>query len=133
MSQENVEVVRRGWAAWERGDMATALADHSEDIIVTRAAPLPDVVAYHGRDGMMQMLADWVEQFDEFQMTGAEFKDANDSQVVVRVHQQARGKHSGAPIEADFWFAYTPREGQSVRWDIYASEAQALKAVGLAE
>jgi ketosteroid isomerase-like protein len=133
MSQENVEILQRGWAAWERGDMATALADHREDIVVTRVAPLPDAVAYHGRDGMMRMLADWVEQFDEFEMAGVESKDANDSQVVVRVHQKARGKHSGVPIEADFWWVCTLREGQSVRWDIYANEAQALRAVGLAK
>jgi ketosteroid isomerase-like protein len=133
MSQENVETVRRGWAAWERGDLAAALAESSEDIVVARVAPLPDVVAYHGRDGLMQMLADWVEQFDGFEMTAADFRDANDSQVVARVHQRARGKHSGAPIEADFWFVFTLRGGQMVRWDIYVSEAQALKAVGLEE
>ena len=133
MSQENVEIIRQGWAAWERGDVATALAYMSEDIVVTRVAPMPDVASYHGTAGALQMLADWVEQFDEFEMTGEEFTDANDSQVVVRVHQRARGKKSRVPIEADFWFVCTLRGGKSARWDIYASEAQALEAVGLSE
>jgi ketosteroid isomerase-like protein len=133
MSQENVEVVRRAWAAWERGDQAAALAAMHEDIVATRVAPMPDPVSYQGTQGILQMLADWVAQFEEFQMSAVEFTDCSDSQLLVRVHQSAIGTHSGAPIEADFWLVHTMRDGKIMRWDIYGSEAQAFQAMGLSE
>jgi ketosteroid isomerase-like protein len=132
VSPENVEIAQQAWAAWGRGDRAAALAAFDDDVVATRIAPMPDVRLYRGPQGLLQMLADWVEQFGEFQMSAVEFTDCNDSQLVVRVHQSATGVHSGAPIEADFWFVHTMRDGKIVRWDIYGNEAQALKAVGLA-
>jgi ketosteroid isomerase-like protein len=109
------------------------LPPSDEDFVATRVSPMPDVVPYHGREGMLQMLADWVEGFDEFDMSPEEFIDANDSQIVVRVHQHAVGAKSGVPIESDFLMVYTMRDQKTVRLDIYGSEAQALKAVGLVE
>jgi ketosteroid isomerase-like protein len=92
---------------------------------------MPDVVPYHGREGLLQMFADWVEGFNEFELTAEEFTDAGDTHVVVRVHQHALGARSGVPIEADFWMVQAIRDGKLVRLDIYGSEAQALDAVGL--
>jgi hypothetical protein len=37
--------------------------------------------------------------YDEFTMAPDELIDANDHQVIVRVHQTARGAQSGAPID----------------------------------
>ena len=33
---------------------------------------MPDVVPYYGREGMVQMLADWIDGFAEFQLTAEE-------------------------------------------------------------
>jgi len=133
MSQENVEAVRGGWDAWLRGEISEALTYFDDDVVATRVAPMPDVTSYHGREGLLQILADWVEGFDDFQMSTEEFIDANDEQVVVRVHQRAVGVQSRAPIEADFWFVHTLRNRRGIRVDIYGSKSQALKAVGLEE
>jgi hypothetical protein len=92
---------------------------------------MPDAVPYHGPEGLLRILADWTQELDEFTMTPEHFLDANEEQVVVRLHQQAVGAQSRVPIEADFWFVHTLRSRKLLRIDIYASEAQALKAVGL--
>ena len=133
MSEENVEILRRADDAFQRGDLSAALADTDENVVASRVGPLPDLTAYHGREGMTQMLLDWVEGFDEFAMTAEEFIDANDDQVIVRIHQTATGTQSGAPIEADFWFLYTFSGRSVVRLDIFARKAQALEAAGLSE
>ena len=133
MSQENVEVVRRGYRAFLRGEREAAFGEFANDCVSTRVAPMPDVVPYHGPEGVLQMLADWTDGFDEFEMQPEEFMDANDEQVLVRIHQCAVGAQSGARIEADFWFVHTMRDGKIVRLDIYATASQALKAVGLEE
>ncbi len=77
------------------------------------------------------MIAEWVEDFEEFTATPEEYIDANDHQVVVRVHQKAVGSQSGAPIEADFWFVHTLSDGKITRLDMFASKAQAFEAAGL--
>src|SRR2546425_8695699 len=88
MSQANVEIVRRAWRAYEDGDLPTALADIDRDFVATRVPPMPDVMPYYGREGMMQMLADWIEDFSEFNLAAEEFVDANPEHVVVRIHQR---------------------------------------------
>jgi ketosteroid isomerase-like protein len=133
MSQENVEILRRGFEAFVRGDFDNALADVHEDFVATRVAPMPDITPYYGPEGLMQIFVDWTADFDEFEMSPEEFIDANAEQVVIRQRQRAVGARSGVPIEAEFWFVNTMRERKLLRLEIYASEAQALKAVGLAE
>jgi ketosteroid isomerase-like protein len=133
MSQENVQIVKRGYRAFGGADPKAALADVAEDFVATRVAPMPDVTPYRGPHGLLRILSDWTAGFAAFEMSPEEFIDANADQVVVRLHQRAVGAHSGVPIEADFWFVHTMRDRKLVRMEIYASQSQALKAVGLAE
>jgi ketosteroid isomerase-like protein len=130
MSQENVEIVRGTYAAFERGDISAALDDAAPDLVTYRADP--EAATWHGPEGFLQALADWTEGFDHFSAKAEEFIEAGD-RVIVRVHQRASGKSSGAPVEADFWFVHTLIEGKVTRLDMFASEAPALEAAGLSE
>lgn len=69
MSQENVEILRRGFEAFVRGDFDSALADVHEDFVATRVAPMPDITPYYGPEGLMQIFVDWTADFDEFEMS----------------------------------------------------------------
>jgi ketosteroid isomerase-like protein len=131
MSQRNVEVVRRGYEAYARGDLDALLEDVDSGMITYR--PDPDGAMFNGREGFVAAIAEWVEEFVEFTITPEEFIDANDHQVIVRVHQTAVGKHSGAPIEGRFWFVHTLKEGKLTRLDMLVSKEQALEAAGLRE
>jgi ketosteroid isomerase-like protein len=131
LSQENVEVVRRGYEAYARGDMAAMLADLDPDMVTYREEP--DGATFKGRDGFLEAIAEWVEDFDEFVATAEELIDANDRQVVVRVRQTATGSQSGAPIEGDFWFVHTLSDSKVTRLDMFASKDSALEAAGLRE
>ena len=64
MSQENVEIVRRGFEAYGRGDFAAMLKNAHPEQITYREEP--DGSTFHGREGLMQAIAEWVEDFDEF-------------------------------------------------------------------
>ncbi len=130
MSQENVEIVRRVWEAWERGDLTALLEPMSDDVVTVRVGL--DNVTYVGKEGFLELTADWSEGFAEWSATPEEFVDAGD-RVVVRNHQTARGETSGAPVESDFWFVYTIGGGKIVRLDMYAARAEALEAAGLRE
>ncbi len=129
MSRENVEIVRRGNEAYARGDVAAMLGDIDAEMITYREEP--DGATFHGPDGLLKAIAEWVEDFDEFTFSADEFIDANDDQVVVRIHQTATGSRSGAFIEGDFWFVHTLRGAKVVRLDMFASRAKAFECAGL--
>src|SRR5215212_7176834 len=122
MSDENIEVLRRADDAFQRGDLTAVLADMDEGVTASRVAPMPDIKTYEGHKGITQMLLDWVEGFDDFAMSAAEYIDVNDRQVVVRVQQRAQGTQSRVPIEADFWFLYTFRNRKVMRLGVYLSK-----------
>jgi uncharacterized protein len=131
MSQENVEIVRRGYEAYARGDLDAMLADLDSEMTTYRAEP--DGATFSGPQGLLEAIAEWVEDFAEFTFTPEEFIDANDHQVIVRVHQTAIGKQSGAPIEGRFWFVHTLRNAKVTRLDMLVTRGQALEAARLSE
>jgi ketosteroid isomerase-like protein len=132
VSEENVELVRKAWAAFLSGDVERALESVHPDAVAFRAPPLPDPQTYHGPKGILQMYADWKAQFGEFQMATGEFEDAGDD-VVVEVFQRGEGRASGAAVEGCFWFVYTVADGKIVRQDVFNDRNQAFEAAGLRE
>jgi ketosteroid isomerase-like protein len=130
MSQENVEVVRRWWEAWDADDLGRGLALMDDGLVTRRVAPMPDPGTWHGTEGLLDVAAEWVDTFDEFAMSGEDFLDAGEH-VVVRVEQEGRGSDSRVPVKATFWFVYGVRNGKVRSLDMYATRAQALEAVGL--
>ena len=132
MSQENVEIVRRGFEAWEADDLSGVLALFDDNLITRRLAPMPDPGTWYGREGLLDLVAEWIETFDEFRMKAEEFIDAGDH-VVVRVAQEGRGAESGAQVTGTFWFDYGLRDAQVLSLDIYGTLSEALEAAGLSE
>ncbi len=130
MSQENVEVVRSAFGAWEHGEVSEMLDRMTDDLTTHRVEP--DDAIYHGKEGFFQATADWIEDFDDWTVAPEAFLDAGDS-VVVRVRQAARGERSGVPVEGLAWFVFHMRGGKIARLSIHLREAEALKAAGLRE
>jgi ketosteroid isomerase-like protein len=81
----------------------------------------------------LEAIAEWVEDFEEFEFTPLEFVDAGDDRVLVRVRQRAIGAQSGTPIEGEFWFVHTVRDGSAVRLDMFVDRNQAMKAAGVGD
>jgi ketosteroid isomerase-like protein len=132
MSQEIVEIVRRGWEAYERGDLPGAMEALSPDLLTCVAPPLPVAGTYHGPEGLLQLTLDWAEGFDELNISAEEHIDAGDK-VITRVRHRASGAESDVPVETDLWYVFTVRAGKTVRADIFNDRAEALEAAGLSE
>jgi ketosteroid isomerase-like protein len=125
MAQENVEVVRRGFAAWEAGDLARLGDLVTDDLVVYRADP--DGATSHGLDGFLRLTADWTEGFADWTPVAEEFTEAGE-RVVVRVRQSVRGEASGVPLTEDWWFVFELRQARIARMSIYTRHAEALEA-----
>jgi ketosteroid isomerase-like protein len=125
MSEENVEIVRAGLEAFRRGDVQEALERVHPEIVSMRTDP--DGAVYRGHDGLLELIADWAEGFDEWTYRSEEFIDAGDH-VVVRLHQWGRGKGSGAPVESEIWLTYAIADRMITRIGVYPDSEQAFAA-----
>ncbi len=133
MSQENVEIVRRTYEAFNRGDLETMVADVGPDAEYVASGAIPGVTGvYLGPEGYKRF-ASWLsEQFDVARTDVRECIDAGD-QVAVCVSLRGRGKQSGAKTAWDVWQVWTVRSGAIIRSQGFVSREEALEAVGLRE
>ena len=132
MSQENVEVVRAATEAWLSGDFSAALELVAEDIVTTQPPTQADARTHVGHDGLVQAMADWCDQWDDWQVELLRVIDA-DPDVVGVLHQRGRGKISGAEVASELGSVIAVEAGKIVRWQMFFSEQEALEAVGLAK
>jgi ketosteroid isomerase-like protein len=133
MSQENVDLVLRVLGQGRRNP--TALFDVLDDAVHWDVGflDIPDSAGtWHGPAAVREFFRRWVGAFDEWDYEVGNVIDAEDS-VVVRVHQWGRGEGSGVSVDSEFWQVWTIRNGKVVRWGAYATEADALEALGLRE
>ena len=133
MSQENVEIVRRAFAALNRGDRETAAGFADPEIVVDATRRVFNPTTYVGLEGIRQWASDMDEIWEEFHAEVREFIDAGDRVVVIlRLH--GKGKVSRVDVEQSVAGVWTVRNGQVVRIEIgYTDPRQALEAVGLSE
>jgi ketosteroid isomerase-like protein len=133
MSEENLNLVRRGWEAYEGGDLPTVLELFSPGLITYVAPPIPVAGIYHGPEGLLQLTLDWAESFDELVVTASEFIDAPPDRVVVRTLHKSHGAGSGVPVETDVWYVFTVGDRKAERIDIFNEKGEAFEAAGLSE
>src|SRR5687768_3590697 len=99
MSQENVEMVRRGYeqfAATGRFVADIASPDFVWDMSNFHA--WPDQQTYEGTAGVESFLDNWVSAWDDWELEVDALHDAGDK-VVVLVRQRGRSKAAGTPVE----------------------------------
>jgi ketosteroid isomerase-like protein len=132
MSQENVEMVRRGYEAVNRGDVEGILARMAPQIRYDLSERVFNPAVYEGHDGVRRMIEDMGEVWDDFHLEPLEFIDAGDK-VVVSHLVCGRGKGSGVEVRLPSTIVWTFRDGMAVEARMYRERREALEAAGLAE
>jgi uncharacterized protein len=133
MSQENVEIVRTAFRAFQRGDMDGVLRRCDENIEIAQPVELPGVSPrQHGHAGVLEAFAIWPEQWDDYEIEILRLSEVG-AHIVVTTMQRGRGRESGVQVEMPFTFVFSVRAGRITEWLLFMHEEQALEAVGLAE
>ena len=132
MSQENVEVVRRGHEAFQEAGEEAIFEYLDADIDLTPVAELLDAETYHGHDGVRHWFQTMRDAFGDFGWEPQEFVDVGDH-VLVATRFFAEGRGSGVPVEAMIYNLWTVRHGKAVRVFGYLDRSRALEAAGLSE
>jgi ketosteroid isomerase-like protein len=136
-SQDNVELVREGYARWQAGDYDLLL-----DFFLANAAPDVELYSrlgglsgapYRGHDGVRSWLAEIQETFERFEPWVDDAREAGEDRVVAIGGIRFRARESGVDMAERLGWVYEFRNGQLCRMMFYGSPGEALKAVGLPE
>ena len=134
MSQENVEIVKAAYAAFNRSDFeAVAAALHPEVEWHPYLGGLERSV-YRGHDAIRTMWSSLQEGFGgTLRIELPEVVDCGDEQVVVVIAARATGSGSGAEVQQEWAQLVTMRDGLVFRVEPYPDRDAALEAAGLLE
>jgi ketosteroid isomerase-like protein len=130
VSRENIERARRGYEAFNSGDMEGALEFIDPDFELHSGADLPDPTVYQKREGFLANIREWSDVFRELHYEPEEFIEAGD-RLIALVRVSGRGRGSGAEFEQRQAHVWTIRDEKAVRLDFYPGRAEAEEAVGL--
>ena len=133
MSQENVEVARRGYEHFSAsGDMLAEMLDPDFVWDMSTFRGWPERQEYPGIEGARRFNAEWADAWDDWEVVVEDYVDAGE-QVVVLVRQRGRSKASGVPVDMRLGQVWTFEGEQAVRMEMYASHEEALDAAGVSE
>jgi ketosteroid isomerase-like protein len=131
MSQENVELARRGVEAFNQRDLDALLALMDDD--VEAVPPLASIEGnYRGHDGIRQWWESLLAILPDFTIEVIEMRDPGDL-TIATLRNRAHGTASDALIEQRLWLVGKWRDGKAVWWHTFRTEADALEAAGLRE
>jgi ketosteroid isomerase-like protein len=133
MSQENVEIVRKGIAAFIESERLSEF--FAPDVVwdMSTFPGWPDHSEFRGLDEFNDFLDAWIEPYDRWSYEVEGIEDAGGNRVVATVHQRGKPRGSDSWIDAQFAIVYAI-EGELIqRAQVYASADEALQAAGLKE
>jgi ketosteroid isomerase-like protein len=136
MSQENVEIVQRVCAKWERGNLRAREGVEIFDPEIVLDSFMPDSserVVVHGLEGVDGFLREWLAQWRDYRIVGEEFREVGKDKVFVAGHQAATGRQSGVAVEETIFSVWTFRGGKVVQLLFDRDRQKALEAAGLRE
>ena len=136
MSQENVEIVRAAFAAWNAGDLDTVFAFYHPEIVYHPRADEPDPSPHLGRDAYEQLIYGFIDSFSEVTFEVLEWIDVGDrviASTVLHVVLRGQGSASAAGVSDTYVFVYKLRDGLVVEGWEYRTKQEALEAAGLSE
>jgi ketosteroid isomerase-like protein len=134
MSQENVEIVRPIYAAWERGDFSWVGWAHPEIEYVIVEGPAPG--RWRGLAGLEEGGLGILNAWTELRVQAEDCRRLDDTRVLVLTRLSGRGKTSGIDLQqmhakgADI---LELRGGKVSRFVLYWNREHALADLGLSE
>jgi ketosteroid isomerase-like protein len=129
VSEDAVERLRRGYAAYNRGDSVELLSTLTEDFEARDRAELPDPQVHHGTEGAKAALAAARAEFDDYVVEPYEFIPFDEC-IVVCARQRGRGHASGVAVEGEIFHLWKLRGDRVAGLYAFSTREEALEAAG---
>ena len=110
MSEENVQLVRRIYEAWDREGSAREFI--AEDVEYVNPSYAVEPGTRVGRKSFAVVR----DTYEDFKIRVERFIDAGGDNVVVLARYTASGRESGVPLEGEHGYVWTLRDGQAIRF-----------------
>jgi uncharacterized protein len=128
---DRLDLVRRGYEAFNRGDVEAALEFlHPEIEWHTYIVPGPGGGLYRGHDGVRELWADAKRIFGDFRNVPEEVIEVGEH-VIAHVSVEGVGARSGAAVQARIAHLYSFRDDLVARVQSFDDHAEARRAAGL--
>lgn len=134
----NLDLVRRGFEAFNRGDIDAMLELLDPEVEWSQSPETaPEAAIYRGRDGVRELLTGVLdsltamEGFDEYRAEPLRILDVEDGRVLIEVRWSMRNVVTGTDVgrtEAQVW---TLRDGKGLAVQEYGNWESARDAVAL--
>jgi ketosteroid isomerase-like protein len=133
VTNANVEFLREGYEALQRGDLETFTA-------LSRERLGPDFEFHHvwdgrvfkGFEGTMEWISDTRETWAEYSQEVEEIAELGEDDVLVVVRISGRGGGSGVPVAQELAVVWTFEGDKAVQARSFTSRQEALEAAGVA-
>jgi ketosteroid isomerase-like protein len=133
VTNANVEFLREGYEALQRGDLETFTA-------LSREHLGPDFEFHHvwdgrvfrGFEGTMEWISDTRETWAEYSQEVEEIAELGEDDVLVVVRISGRGGGSGVPVAQELAVVWTFEGDKAVQARSFTSREEALEAAGIA-
>ena len=132
MSEENVEVVKSVFKAWEDRDPKTALERIHPEVEVdgTGTAIWGRREVERGHEALGRSVSYFLDTWESLEFETEAFIDVGDH-VLVCTLGRGRGRGSGADVERRGFVIYTVRDGLVTRFRLFDSLEKAARALGI--
>ena len=125
MTGSIAELLERGYAALQRGDLDAMLEMIDPQVEIRDRPESPDAGVYHGREGALEALGLNDDAFESFELVPERFVEIG-AQVVVILMLHVRGRESGITVEERIAHLWTVRNGRATRLQVYTDPDDAI-------
>jgi len=132
MSQETVDLARRGYEALAAGDLERVLELIDPDVeleILTGRPDLPERL--HGHAGFIENISSLMEVFEDVEIVAEDFIEVGEDEILVGVYTAGHGRSSGIRVENRITHVWTIRDGKAIRFRVFLHREDAEAALGL--
>jgi ketosteroid isomerase-like protein len=127
--ERNLELLREGIDAYNRGDLSFAVEHAADDIDVFAHRNLLNAGTYRGREAFEAWMRNWREAWSEVTLEVRGVETIGDSHLLLDTWQRAVGAASGVPVEMDLVQLIEVHDGQISRYHLYPDRERALAAL----
>jgi ketosteroid isomerase-like protein len=132
MAAGDIESVRRGIEAYNRGDVEAMIAETDPEVTMVPVRALLEGGKYHGHDGLRKFVSDMDEDWSEREILVDEIRDV-DGRMLVLGTFRAVGRASGSEVRQPVAWVSDLRDQKLWRMQAFSDQDAARAEVGLSE
>jgi ketosteroid isomerase-like protein len=128
MSATDVETIREGLAALNRGDVDAMKAAVDPEVELVPLRAVLDGSTYHGHEGLRRWMDDMADDWTEYELMLHEVRELRPGRLLVRATMRLRGRSSGVAVDSPAAWLCDMRAAKIARIRFFADSESALAA-----